>query len=48
MNFNDLGHFNEDVMKVTNFSPPKRGAVIQLTKKEAVQLAKHWGIFPKF
>ncbi|MCR8666176.1 glycoside hydrolase family 43 protein [Aestuariibaculum sp. M13] len=41
-NFKDLGHFNEGAMKTTNFSSPKHGAVIHLSKKEAVQLAKHW------
>lgn len=41
--FTNLGHFNEGVMKATNFFSPKHGAVIHLTKKEARQLAKHWG-----
>ncbi len=41
--FEDLGHFNEGVMKTTNFTSPKHGAVIQLTKKEAMTLAEHWG-----
>lgn len=42
-NFTDLGHFNKGVMKTSNFSSPKHGAVIHLTKKEAERLAKHWG-----
>lgn len=43
VNFTDLGHFNEGVMKATNFSSPKHGAVIHLTKKEAARLANRWG-----
>ncbi len=46
--FKNLGHFNEGVMKTTNFSSPKHGAVIQLTKREAQTLANHWGIKIKF
>jgi len=42
VHFTDLGHFNEGVMKATNFSSPKHGAVIQLTKEEADRLAQHW------
>ncbi|MDN3596727.1 glycoside hydrolase family 43 protein [Zunongwangia endophytica] len=41
-NFKDLGHFNEGVMKATNFSSPKHGAVIHLTKSEAENLAAYW------
>lgn len=41
-NFKDLGHFNEGVMKTTNFTSPKHGAVIHLTKKEITNLKKHW------
>lgn len=40
--FENLGHFNEGVMKTTNFTSPKHGAVIQLTKNEAKKLADHW------
>jgi len=43
VHFTNLGHFNEGVMKATNFSSPKHGAVIHLTKDEATRLAKHWG-----
>ena len=46
--FSDLGHFNEGVMKTTNFSSPKHGAVIQLTRKEAEKLANHWGLDLEF
>ena len=42
--FTHLGHFNEGVMKTTNFTTPKHGAVIHLTKKEAQKLRKHWGL----
>lgn len=42
VNFKDIGHFNEGVMKSTNFSSPKHGAVVHLTKKEADALAKKW------
>jgi hypothetical protein len=48
VHFKDLGHFNEGVMKATNFSLPKHGAVIHLTKKEAQRLADHWGLKMKF
>lgn len=41
-NFKNLGHFNEGVMKATNFTSPKHGAVIHLSQKEAENLAGHW------
>lgn len=44
INFTDLGHFNEGIMKTTNFTSPKHGAIIHLTKEEAAQLAQHWGL----
>ena len=40
--FTNLGRFNEGVMKTTNFSSPKHGAVIPLTRAEARRLADHW------
>ena len=46
--FKDIGHFNEGVMKTTNFSTPKHGAVIQITKKEAEKLANHWKLDLEF
>lgn len=46
--YSNLGHFNEGVMKTTNFTFPKHGAIIQLTKKEASQLAKHYNTDIKF
>jgi len=42
VNFKDIGHFNEGAMKSTNFSSPKHGAVVHLTKNEADALAKKW------
>jgi len=43
VNFKNLGHFNEGVMKAVNFIP-KHGAVIHLTKKEADRLEEYWKI----
>lgn len=40
--FKNLGRFNEGVMNTTNFSSPKHGAIIQITKKEADRLTKQW------
>ncbi|MEL0455905.1 glycoside hydrolase family 43 protein [Flavobacteriaceae bacterium SZ-1-7] len=40
--FKEIGHFNESEMKTTNFTSPKHGAVIHLTKTEALRLANHW------
>lgn len=43
--FTNLGHFSGGTMKSNGFSAsPKHGAVIQLTKKEAKRLAKHWKV----
>ena len=42
VNFKDLGHFNEGVMKTTNFTSPKHGAVTYLTKKELKAIADYW------
>ncbi|MDO3694706.1 glycoside hydrolase family 43 protein [Wenyingzhuangia sp. chi5] len=44
VNFKNLGHFNEGVMKTTNFTSPKHGSVISISKKEALKLAKHWNL----
>ncbi|PVH27067.1 glycoside hydrolase family 43 protein [Sphingobacterium corticibacter] len=41
-NFTNLGHFNEGVMKTTNFASPKHGSVIHLTAAEATRLENHW------
>lgn len=48
IHFTDLGHFNDGVMKATNFSSPKHGAVILLTAKEASTLASHWHLDMRF
>jgi hypothetical protein len=40
--FTNLGHFNEGVMKATNFAIPKHPGIIQITKKEAQKLANRW------
>jgi hypothetical protein len=42
--FTDLGRFNEGVMKATNFSSPKHGAIMSLTAAQARRLADHWGV----
>lgn len=42
VHFKNLGHFNEGMMKTTNFSVQKHGAVIQLTGDEAERLADYW------
>ena len=42
VHFNDIGHFNEGVMKATNFASPKHGAIIPVTESEARALADHW------
>lgn len=42
VNYKDIGHFNEGVMKATNFSSPKHGAVTYLTKKELKAIADYW------
>lgn len=43
--FTPLGHFNEGVMKATNFASPKHGAIIQITAAEADRLENHWKNF---
>jgi len=48
VHFKNLGRFNEGVMKITNFGPPKHGAVIHLTRNEAKSLARHWGCNLRF
>lgn len=42
--YTDIGHFNEGVMKGTNFSRPKHGAITYLTADELKSIADHWGI----
>jgi len=40
--FRPLGRFNEGVMKATNFSSPKHGSVIHITKAEARRIENYW------
>lgn len=40
--FENIGRFNEGAMKTTNFSAPKHGAVVRLTKAEADSLENYW------
>ncbi len=44
VNFRNIGHFNEGIMKTTNFKGPKHGAVTYLTRKELEAVASHWNI----
>jgi len=44
--FRNLGHFNEGVMKSTNFDKPKHGAVTYITKRQAKRLLKYWQKHP--
>lgn len=45
--FTNLGHFNEGVMKTTNFTSPKHGAVVHLTAEEADRLERYWAANPR-
>ena len=40
--FTPLGRFNEGKMKLTNFTSPKHGSVIHITKAEAKRLESYW------
>ncbi len=42
--YRDLGHFNEGVMRGTNFVRPKHGAVSYLTLDELKAVAAHWHV----
>ncbi|WP_167618844.1 glycoside hydrolase family 43 protein [Maribellus sediminis] len=42
--YKNIGHFNEGVMKTTNFKGPKHGAVTYLTPDELKAVAKHWKV----
>lgn len=42
--YKNLGHFNEGVMKTTNFTGPKHGAVTYLTLNELKSVAAHWKV----
>jgi hypothetical protein len=47
VHYKNLGHFNEGVMKTTNFTSPKHGAVTYLTEGELKTIEAHWNINPK-
>ena len=40
--YKDLGHFNEGVMKTTNFTSPKHGAITYVTLDELKAIKAHW------
>jgi hypothetical protein len=42
--FKNLGRFNQGVMKTTNFTAPKHGAVTYLTMNELKALAERWKV----
>jgi hypothetical protein len=42
--YKDIGHFNEGVMKGTNFNRPKHGAVTYVTLDELKAIVKHWKV----
>ena len=42
--YKNIGHFNEGVMKGTNFARPKHGAVTYLTLDELKAAAAHWRV----
>ena len=44
VNYKNLGHFNEGIMKTTNFTSPKHGAVTYLTKEELKAIVEHWKV----
>ena len=45
--FKNIGRFNEGVMKTTNFTSPKHGAVTYLTAEELKAVAAHWNVTPQ-
>ena len=42
--YQDLGHFNDGVMKGANFSRPKHGAITHLTLDELKAIKAHWNL----
>ena len=42
--YKNIGHFNEGVMKTTNFTSPKHGAITRLTLDELKAVAAHWNV----
>jgi len=45
--YTNIGHFNEGVMKGTNFTAPKHGAVTYLTLDELKALEAYWKVGDK-
>ena len=44
--FRNIGHFNDSIMLSTNFSRPKHGAVVPITRREGEQLMQYWQEHP--
>jgi hypothetical protein len=44
ISYKDIGRFNEGVMKGTNFTRPKHGAVTYLTPRELKAIAQYWNV----
>ncbi len=42
--YKNLGHFNEGVMKTTNFTSPKHGAITYVTLDELKAIKDHWKV----
>ena len=42
--YKNIGRFNQGVMKTTNFTGPKHGAVTYLTLDELKAVAEHWKV----
>jgi hypothetical protein len=42
--YKNIGHFNEGVMKGTNFERPKHGAVTYMTLEELKAVQEHWKV----
>jgi hypothetical protein len=42
--YKNIGHFNEGVMKTTNFTSPKHGAIMPVTLDELKAIAAHWKV----
>lgn len=40
--FRNLGHFNDSIMQSTNFSRPKHGAVMPISRSQGEQLLQYW------
>jgi len=42
--YKNIGRFNEGMMKTTNFTGPKHGAIMHLTLNELKAIAAHWNV----